>query len=103
MLGHRLYDWVLSWSGAKQHSRRETPLLKSLHKIWCNAPRSCTGHQGVEQFFAPGAEWYPSLVGNNHMLCEKTMPANEWTSERASESAKRSSDGADFNSGRRKL
>ena len=56
MHGHCHYDRVLSWSGAKQHSRRETPLLKSLHKIWCNAPRTCTRHQGVEQFFAPGAE-----------------------------------------------
>ena len=61
MHGHCHYDRVLSWSGAKQHSRRETPLLKSLHKIWCNAPRTCTRRQGVEQFFAPGAEWYPSL------------------------------------------
>ena len=32
MHGHCHYDWVLSWSGAKQHSRRETPLLKSLIK-----------------------------------------------------------------------
>ena len=62
MHGHCHYDRVLSWSGAKQHSRRETPLLKSLHKKWCNAPRNCTRHQGVEQFFAPGAEWYPSLA-----------------------------------------
>ena len=62
MHGHCHYDRVLSWSGAKQHSRRETPLLKLLHKFWCNAPRTCTRHQGVEQFFAPGAEWYPSLL-----------------------------------------
>ena len=45
MHGHCHYDRVLSWSGAKQHSRRETP-LKSFHKIWCNAPRTCTRHQG---------------------------------------------------------
>ena len=61
MHGHCHYDRVLSWSGAKQHSRRETPLLKTLHEIWCDAPRTCTRCQGVEQFFAPGAEWYPSL------------------------------------------
>ena len=73
MHGHCHYDRVLSWSGAKQHSRRETPLLKSLHKIWCNAPRTCTRHQGVEQFFAPGAEWYPSLPISRHISTERNI------------------------------
>ena len=75
----------MSWSGAKQHSRRETPLLESLHKIWCNAPRSCTGRQGVEQFFAPGAEWYPSLMRPDrfplarYLICVINVPTKRLT------------------------